>query len=49
MKDLWQYSMELAFLIQLLQSNQISAQEFQVIKNALMKAYGICSELTAVA
>lgn len=49
MRDLWQYSMELAFLIQLLQSNQISAREFQVIKNALMKAYGICSELTAVA
>ena len=49
MKDLWRYSAELALLIQLLQSKQISAQEFQIIKNALMKAYGICSELTAVA
>jgi len=46
--QLWQYSMELSLLIQLLKGNQITEKEYQKIKSKLMKEYHILSDLTAM-
>lgn len=45
---LWQYSRELSMLSQLLNSNLITEQEYQKIKQQLMKEYKIVSDITAM-
>jgi len=41
------YSVQLAFLRQLLESGLISEKEYSIIKNRLMRDYNIKSDLTA--
>jgi hypothetical protein len=42
------YSMELSLLLQLLETQQITESEYQIIKQELMKEYHILSDLTAM-
>ena len=41
-----EYSMQLAFLKQLLEKKLITDKEYALIKNRLMKDYKVCSDLT---
>lgn len=45
--NLIKYSMQLAFLKQLLEKRLITDKEYALIKKQLMKDYKICSELMA--
>ncbi|MGN0384748.1 MAG: SHOCT domain-containing protein [Lachnospiraceae bacterium] len=47
-ETLWQYSRELSMLSQLLNGKLITEQEYQKIKQQLMKEYNIISDLTAM-
>lgn len=47
-KQLLNYSMELSLLAQLLQCEEISENEYQKIKQGLMREYHILSDLTAM-
>lgn len=47
-EQLLQYSAELALLVQLFQNNMITENEYQSIKQKLMKEYKITSDLTAM-
>ena len=49
MKKDWRirYSVQLAFLRQLLEYRLISIKEYDIIKNRLMKDYNVKSDLTA--
>nr|WP_285824050.1 SHOCT domain-containing protein [Schaedlerella arabinosiphila] len=47
-EKLLQYSIELSLLTQLLQSKLITENEYQKIKQKLMKEYKITSDLTAM-
>lgn len=47
-EQLLKYSAELALLVQLLQSKLITENEYQKIKQKLMKEYKITSDLTAM-
>lgn len=47
-EQLLQYSAELALLVQLFQKNMITENEYQSIKQKLMKEYKITSDLTAM-
>ncbi len=42
------YSMEIAILVGLYKNSQITADEFQKIKQEIMKSYRVLSDLTAV-
>ncbi len=45
--DLLRYSMQLAFLKQLLERKLITEKEYSLIKNRLMKDYRVSSDLTS--
>lgn len=45
--NLIRYSMQLAFLKQLLEKKLITEKEYSLIKNRLMKDYKIISDLTS--
>ncbi|MHA7967799.1 SHOCT domain-containing protein [Paenibacillus sp. CAU 1782] len=45
--DLLRYSMQIAMLRQLLNLSLISEQEFNTVKNLIMREYGVCSDLTS--
>lgn len=47
-ETLWQYSRELSMLSQLLNGKLITEQEYQKIKQQLMKEYKIVSDITAM-
>ena len=47
-EKLFKYSRELSLLSQLLNNNLITEQEYQKIKQQLMKEYKIVSDLTAM-
>lgn len=47
-ETLWQYSRELSMLSQLLNGKLITEQEYQKIKQQLMKEYKIISDITAM-
>lgn len=45
---LWEYSRELSMLSQLLNGKLITEQEYQKVKQQLMKEYKIVSDITAM-
>lgn len=46
-QNLIRYSIQLAFLKQLLEKNLITDREYSLIKQSLMKDYRVASELTS--